>query len=78
MVRAMGITAIEHAFPDHHRFTGGDLAFPGAAAVLMTQKDAVKCVGIADDRYWYLPLKATIDPVLVTLVENKIRGSQAA
>jgi tetraacyldisaccharide 4'-kinase len=78
MVRAMGITAIEHPFPDHHRFAPGELAFPGAAAVLMTQKDAVKCAGIADDRHWYLPLKATIDPALVTLVENKIRGSQAA
>lgn len=78
MVQSLGIAAIEHAFPDHHRFTPGDLAFPGAAAVLMTQKDAVKCVGIADDRCWYLPLKATIDPALVTLVENKIRGSQTA
>jgi tetraacyldisaccharide 4'-kinase len=75
MVRSLGIAAIEHAFPDHHRFTKGDLAFPGAAAVLMTQKDAVKCAGIADDRCWYLPLAATIDPALVTLVENKIRGS---
>jgi tetraacyldisaccharide 4'-kinase len=78
MVRAMGITAIEHAYPDHHRFTAGDLAFPGAAAVLMTQKDAVKCVGIADDRCWYLPLTATIDPALVALVEKRIRGPQTA
>jgi len=78
MVRSLGITAIDHAFPDHHRFTKADLAFPGAAAVLMTQKDAVKCAGIADDRCWYLPLTATIDPALVALVENKIRGSQTA
>lgn len=78
MVRSLGITAIEHAFPDHHRFTHGDLAFPGAAAVLMTQKDAVKCVGIADDRCWYLPLTATIDPALVALVEKRIRGPQTA
>ena len=78
MVRSLGIAAIEHAFPDHHRFTKGDLAFPGAAAVLMTQKDAVKCAGIADDRCWYLPLAATIDPALVALVEKKIRGPQTA
>ena len=78
MVRSLGITAIEHAFPDHHSFTQGDLAFPGAAAVLMTQKDAVKCAGLADDRCWYLPVKATIDPALVALVEKKIRGPQTA
>jgi len=78
MVRSLGIAASEHAFPDHHRFTPGDLAFPGASTVLMTQKDAVKCVGIADDRCWYLPLRATIDPALVALVEKRIRGPQTA
>jgi tetraacyldisaccharide 4'-kinase len=78
MVRSLGITAIEHAFPDHHPWTAAELAFPAAAVILMTQKDAVKCIKFADDRFWYLPLSATLDPALVTLVENKIRGSQTA
>ena len=77
-LRAQGIAAIEHAFPDHHAFTADDLAFAGATAVLMTQKDAVKCARFADERYWYLPVRATLDPALVDLVENKIRGSQTA
>ncbi|MCC6193317.1 MAG: tetraacyldisaccharide 4'-kinase [Burkholderiales bacterium] len=78
MLRAQGITAMEHAFPDHHPFAPADLAFPGAAAILMTQKDAVKCARFADGRSWYLPVRATVDPALVALVEHKIRGSQAA
>lgn len=78
MVRGQGIAAVEHAFPDHHAFTPGDIAYPGAAAILMTQKDAVKCAAFADERCWYLPVRATLDPALVTLVEHKIRGSQAA
>lgn len=78
MVRSLGITATEHALADHHAFVAADLAFPRAAAILMTQKDAVKCSAFADDRYWYLPVKATVDPALVSLVENKIRGSQTA
>ncbi len=44
MLRALGIAAVEHPFPDHHPFAAGDLDFPGATAILMTQKDAVKCV----------------------------------
>jgi tetraacyldisaccharide 4'-kinase len=78
LVRSLGIDATEHAFADHHAFTAADLAFPGAAAILMTQKDAVKCASFADERLWYLPVAATLDPALVALVENKVRGSKTA
>jgi tetraacyldisaccharide 4'-kinase len=54
------------------------VAFPAAAAILMTQKDAVKCARLADGRFWYLPLRAVLDPALPALVETKIRGSQTA
>ena len=78
MLRAQGLSPVEHAFPDHHAFAPRDLDFPGARAILMTQKDAVKCASFADERCWYLPIRAVIDPSLVALVEHKIRGSQAA
>ncbi len=78
MLRAMGITAHEHPFPDHHAYAPADLAFPGAVAILMTQKDAVKCVGMADARCWYLPVRAQLDPALTALVEETIRGFKAA
>jgi tetraacyldisaccharide 4'-kinase len=78
MVRALGIVATEHAFPDHHPYSQSDLAFPHAAAILMTQKDAVKCTRFADDRCWYLPLRVAVDPALPALVEDKIRGFQTA
>jgi tetraacyldisaccharide 4'-kinase len=78
MVASMGIMATHHAFPDHHAYRADDVAFPGAFAVLMTQKDAVKCAPFADERFWYLPLRVNVDPALVALVEEKIHGSQAA
>jgi tetraacyldisaccharide 4'-kinase len=77
-VAAQGITAQCHAFADHHRFTAGEIAFPGAGAILMTQKDAVKCTAIADERCWYLPLRAIVDPALVALVLEKVNGCKAA
>lgn len=77
-VRAQGIVASEHAFADHHPFTAADLTFPGAAAILMTQKDAVKCARLADERCWYLPVRAVLDPALVALVEDKVRGCKTA
>jgi tetraacyldisaccharide 4'-kinase len=75
---ALGIAATCHAFPDHHRFTRKDLELPGASAILMTEKDAVKCTAFADDRCWALPIRAVVDPKLFALVEEKLRGSQVA
>jgi tetraacyldisaccharide 4'-kinase len=77
-LRAKGVTATCHAFPDHYRYTEADLDFAGASAILMTEKDAVKCARFADDRLWSLPVKAIIEPALVALVEEKLRGSQIA
>jgi tetraacyldisaccharide 4'-kinase len=78
MVASMGIVATRHAFGDHHDYTADDIAFPGAFAILMTQKDAVKCAAFADERCWYLPLRTIIDPALVAFVEEKIHGFKAA
>jgi len=77
-VQALGIDATEHAFPDHHAYAAADLAFPRATAILMTEKDAVKCRSFADDRCWYLPVHAAIDPAFVARVEEEIRGSEAS
>jgi tetraacyldisaccharide 4'-kinase len=75
---ALGIEARCHPFPDHHRYAAADLAFPGAAAILMTEKDAVKCKAFADDRCWALPVSATVDPALFALVERGLRGPKTA
>ncbi len=77
-LRSLGIDARCHAFPDHHRFTAADLSFSDASAVLMTEKDAVKCLAFADDRCWALPVLAAIDDSLVALIEERLRGSQTA
>jgi tetraacyldisaccharide 4'-kinase len=77
-LRSMGIATTNHPFPDHHRFVAADLALPGARAILMTEKDAVKCAAFADERCWYLPVRAHIDPALVARVEEALRGSEAA
>lgn len=57
-LRALGMEVIEHPFADHHPFTAADLTFGDRLPVLMTQKDAVKCRRIADDRLWYVPVVA--------------------
>jgi tetraacyldisaccharide 4'-kinase len=77
----LGMQFSAHAFPDHYAFVPKDLAFPGAEAVVMTEKDAVKCAAFAQDNIWFLPVDAEVDAALGTLILERLEardGRQAA
>lgn len=76
----MGIPLTAHAFPDHHPYSAGDLAFENCDAILLTEKDAVKCAVFADARYWVLRVDAIIEPALIDHILRKIttHGLQTA
>jgi tetraacyldisaccharide 4'-kinase len=72
-LRELGLTFAAHPFPDHHLFTASDLAFSQADAVLMTEKDAVKCERFAMKTLWALRVDADVDPALGDLILSKLR-----
>jgi tetraacyldisaccharide 4'-kinase len=53
-----GLDVTRHHFPDHHTYRPEDLQFGDERMIVMTEKDAVKCSVFADQRFWYLPVKA--------------------
>jgi len=61
LLRAFGLEVQEHAFADHHRFRASDLEFADGLPVLMTEKDAVKCLAFAAPARWYVPVDAVIE-----------------
>ena len=71
-LQALGIPFTPHPFPDHHPYLETDLAFTGCDAILLTEKDAVKCAAFADTRYWVLRVDAEIDPILIDHILRKI------
>ena len=71
-LQALGISFTPHAFPDHHPYLETDLAFTGCDAILLTEKDAVKCAAFADARYWVLRVNAETDPKLIDHILRKI------
>lgn len=81
---ALGLRFAAHPFPDHHRYTAADLAFADADALLMTEKDAVKCGGLALPETWVLRVDAEVSapgaaqPGLVELVVEKLHGRPPA
>lgn len=68
----LGLTVNPHAFPDHHPYSAADLDLPHADAILMTEKDAVKCAGFASEKCWVLRVDAQLDTALAQLIINKV------
>ncbi|CAK0774945.1 Tetraacyldisaccharide 4'-kinase [Gammaproteobacteria bacterium] len=61
-LRAVGLSVIAHPFPDHHPFRPEDLAFGDHLPILMTEKDAVKCLAFGGIGQWYVPVEAQLSP----------------
>ncbi|WP_339064581.1 tetraacyldisaccharide 4'-kinase [Teredinibacter turnerae] len=56
-------------FADHHQFTEADFRdLDRDTALVMTEKDAVKCVEFARDNWWYLAVDAVLDTCFYTLL----------
>jgi tetraacyldisaccharide 4'-kinase len=68
----LGLAAQAHAFPDHHHYVASDIAFDDADAILMTEKDAVKCVAFATEKCWGLRVDAQVSPALAQLIMKKV------
>jgi tetraacyldisaccharide 4'-kinase len=77
-LEGLGLEVVRHPFPDHHAYAPADLELAGAAILLMTEKDAVKCAGLTPGEAWVLPVEAELPPAFIELVLEKIRGRQAA
>lgn len=68
----MGLEITAHAFPDHHGYTAEELAFPDADAIVMTEKDAVKCQRFAPATWWAMAVDAVPDAGLADLVLRRL------
>ncbi len=74
MLRDRGLTVIEHAFPDHHAFVAGDLVFGDGHAVMMTEKDAVKCRRFARPDWYAVPVTAELPTAVVETIRGTLRS----
>lgn len=62
----LGFDVIPHCFADHHAFQPDDLQFEDNLAIVMTEKDAVKCRTFAPNNSWTLPVTAEPDSATKT------------
>lgn len=78
-LQELGLDVIAHAFPDHHDYGVKDIVFDDDVAVVMTEKDAVKCrrmlgdLGDRAQRYWYLSVTAEPDALLSDCLMDSLK-----
>lgn len=72
-LRLLGLNFSASSFDDHHAFTAHDLAKMDCDALLMTEKDAVKCKPFARAHYWVLPISAQIEGDLIASLTQKLQ-----
>lgn len=72
-LRAEGVIVAEHAFPDHHAYRPED--FTGMlGAILMTEKDAVKCRGLGLDHAWSVPVEAILPDDFFAALDSRLEA----
>lgn len=67
-----GLQITEHPFPDHHRFTASDLP---SGTVMMTEKDAVKCLTSNRTDLWSVPVDVIVSEAFYRSFEAKLSGA---
>lgn len=72
---ALGLQAVPHAFPDHHDFRPEDLAFPGCDAIVMTEKDAVKCRRFNRVDLYAVQVEANVDSAFFEFVRSRLAAT---
>lgn len=77
-LRGKGIELIAHAFADHHAFVPSDLEFGNARPVLMTEKDAVKCLPFARAGQWFVPVTASLPASFFDAIAARLQRPKAS
>ena len=73
MLRAHGLSVIEHVFSEDHIYTHKDVRFTDDAPILMTEKDAVKIRPYAQTNHWYIPVCAVLDKTFAERLLGTLR-----
>lgn len=73
----LGYAYTPHIFADHYAFKADDLLFGDNKAVIMTEKDAVKCKQYKElNNHWYLPVQAELPPTFVKAFLQQVQQAK--
>lgn len=74
-LEGLGFEVSKHQFPDHHMFRRKDFDFvPVGSAIIMTEKDAVKCRSLGLENAWYLPVDTHLADEFAADFKSRLQG----
>lgn len=73
MLSGLGWSFRTKTFPDHHRYQLDDI--PAALRVVMTEKDAVKCLAFAQPDWWALELEVRPGAAFIRFLEDRLKSA---
>lgn len=65
-----GVVGKTIALPDHATYTSQFFSDINAQCILITEKDAVKCAGITDERIWVVPMSLNLPDNLMEWLQS--------
>jgi len=72
-LRTLGLTIVEHSFPDHHRYSPEDFQFLDEnSLIIMTAKDAVKCIAFAGSDWLYLAVEVELNTLAAKNIDQAL------
>jgi tetraacyldisaccharide 4'-kinase len=74
LLRGQGLYLDERPYPDHHGFVAADAGAWPPGPVIMTEKDAVKCLPFARPDHWYLPADAVLGAGFERQLSDQLKG----
>jgi tetraacyldisaccharide 4'-kinase len=77
MLRGLGLSFHRMPLDDHHTYRTNPFEKRNSEAILMTEKDAVKCAHFFESRMWAVPITARLEPALLEAVLGNIGGRKA-
>ena len=73
LLREHGIEVIPHEFADHHAYRASDLDFEPDLPVVMTEKDAVKCLRHGRDNHWVVKIDVEPEATFVHRLDQSLK-----
>ncbi|MBT8072929.1 MAG: tetraacyldisaccharide 4'-kinase [Xanthomonadales bacterium] len=72
MLEGLGFKVRRHRFADHHAFRSRDFdSIRGEPAIIMTEKDAVKCRALGLKNAWYMPVEARLPAEFESVINDR-------
>lgn len=71
-LETLNISIERHPFEDHYDYQPADLQFDDDLAIIMTEKDSVKCKNFVPDNAWFLKVNAQLSSLFYQNLDNKL------